>query len=449
MSLSDEEAEQIVIGSLLQNSEIFSEISDILRPEDFFYESHRTIFNAIAEERDNQNKPDLLLIIAHLKQRDLLAKVGNRSYLTKVAGLSSPFSATTYAKTVKDFAMRRQLLGKIKEVEKNTHDNAVSVENLLSETEKAIFSVSDRHSTFNVQHVKSVKDEFTEFIRNVKESDGGITGTPTGFGSFDQMTSGLKGGQLMILAARPGVGKTTLALNIARNVAQKSGKGVLVFSLEMTKLELLIRLVCAEAHLEAQRIQKGRITDREMKRIVEACKSLFETDLYIDDSADLSSWEFKQRSRRLNNNIHTQDKELGLIVVDYLQLMTDKGGGGESRQIEVANISRSLKLIAKDLNVPVLALSQMNRSIEQRGKDPRPQLSDLRESGAIEQDADIVGFLHRQEMFDKDLPDSEKGMAELIIAKHRAGPTGSIKLGFMKEHSVFMEVDYSETEVPA
>ena len=445
MALYDEESEQIVVGSLLQNPDIFIDVSQIIQAEDFFFETHRVLYRAIAEELDRGSKPDLLLIISNLKKKDELIKVGNRSYLTKITAMATSFGAGTYARTVKELSLRRSLVQKIKEIEKSAYDKNTEIDSLLANTEQAIFSISDRFSTFDIQHIKEVNEEFSEFIKKVKESKGGITGTATHFKQFDQLTTGLKGGQMIVLAARPGAGKTTFALNLARNVALTTNLSILFYSLEMTKLELLIRLVCADAFLDSAKIQKGFINEREMKKIVDSCRRLYAADIYIDDSAGLNTREFKQKSRRLDAMLETQQKQLGLIVVDYLQLMTDKERSREGRQVEVTNISRTLKMIAKDLNVPILALSQMNRSIEQRGKDPRPQLSDPRESGAIEQDADMVLFLHREDMFNKDVSESMKGQAELIIAKHRAGPTGKIQLAFMKEKNIFMEVDFIES----
>ncbi len=446
MALFDSESEQIVIGSILQSPDLFFDISQALRPDDFYFEAHRVIYETIAEEFDRNNTPDVLLVIASLKNKNLLESVGNRAAIMTVASLGSPLSAHTYAKTVKELSLRRQLLHGVKEVEKNVQDLQAPIESVFSQTEKMISGVADRQSSYNVTHVRELKGEFLTFLQKLKESQGGITGLPSSYRALDQLTTGFKGGQLIILAARPGAGKTTLALNIASRVALKSKKTVLVFSLEMTRLELLLRMVCSEGYLDSQKIQKGYMSEKEMQQLVNVMQSLNQADLYIDDSPDMSSWEFRQRSRRLANQLRAQNKKIDLIVVDYLQLMSERGRSVESRQLEVANISRSLKIIAKELNVPVLALSQMNRSIEQRGKDPRPQLSDLRESGAIEQDADIVMFIHREDMFVKDLPEELKGQAEIIIAKHRAGPTGSVNLMFIKEKNLFMDLELHEED---
>jgi replicative DNA helicase len=447
MALFDAESEQTVLGSILQSPDIFIDISQIVYPEDFYFETHRLIFTAIFELFDQQKKPDTMLVISELKNKNLLEKIGNKSAILQIAQMSSPIAAPTFARRVRELALRRRLLNEIKDIESNVQNTGTELNDILSKTEKSIVSISDRHTAYNVIHVREIQKEFSEFLDRLKAAKGGITGTPSGFTRLDQLTTGFKGGQLVVLAARPGAGKTTFALNIAQNVATRANKPVLFFSLEMTRLELLLRLVCADAFLDSAKIQKGYFNDNERKKITNSILKMQSSDIYIDDSPDLTSWEFRQRCRRLAGQLKSSNKEIGIIFVDYLQLMTaDKNRMSESRQIEVASISRSLKIIAKELNTPVIALSQMNRSIEQRGKDPRPQLSDLRESGAIEQDADIVMFIHREDMFNFDLPPERANEAEVIIAKHRAGPTGSVKLAFIKEKNLFTDLEIHETE---
>ena len=445
MQVYDQEAEQVVLGTLLQDSQSFTDISEVLKVEDFYYHSHRMIYESISDEIDKGSHPDILLVISNLKEKNILEKVGSHSYLTRIANLGSVVSAPTYAKKVKDLSLRRNLFNNLKEIEKVIDNPSVSLEELLSKVELAVFRIADRHSEYKVRHIKELNDEFIGYLKKLKASEGGVTGIATHYQGLDQITTGLKQGQLIVLAARPGVGKTTLALNIAHNVTMRSKLPVLIFSLEMTNLELLLRLVCADSYLESSKIQKGYINQKDMKKIYDSCSRLYASQLYLDDSATLNSWELKQRARRLASNLKTQEKKLGLIIVDYLQLMTESTRF-ENRQLEVSNISRTLKSIAKELELPVLAVSQMNRAIEQRGKDYRPQLSDLRESGAIEQDADIVIFIHREEIYNKDIPESEKGFAELIIAKHRAGPVGKVKLAFQKEKNIFMDTDLSEED---
>ncbi|MDH4200098.1 MAG: replicative DNA helicase [Spirochaetia bacterium] len=449
MALFDAESEQIVLGSIIQSPDVFNDVSQIVYTDDFYFEPHRIIYKIIFDLFDHQKIPDAMMVISELKNQNLLEKTGNRSAIIQMAGLSSPIAAPTYASRVRELALRRRLLNEIKEIESSVLNPGTDLNDILSKTEKSIVSISDRHTTYNVRHIRDINAEFLQFLENLKLSKGGITGLATGFHKLDQMTSGFKGGQMIVLAARPGAGKTTLALNMAQYVAMKSQKPILFFSLEMTRLELLLRLVCADAFLESSKIQKGYINEKEMGKIISSVQRVQSADIYVDDSPDLTSWEFRQRCRRLSGQLKSYNKELGLVVVDYLQLMTDKSRGMESRQLEVASISRSLKIIAKELNVPVLAVSQMNRSIEQRGKDTRPQLSDLRESGAIEQDADMVMFIHREDMYNFDLPPEQAGQADIIIAKHRAGPTGSVKLAFLKEKNLFMDTETHEAESPS
>lgn len=442
MALHDEEAERIVLGSFLQNYELIYDLGDQLKADDFFLESHKEIYQSILDLYDKEQHVDTMLVIDFLKQKNLLEKVGNRSYVFALADQGSPLSVHVYAKRVREFSLRRILLKELRELDRKTQDASVALEEVLGGTELSVQKITDRYSHYNVLHVKETGKEFAEYLEHIRKTRDGISGVATGFDELDELTSGLKGGQLLILAARPGVGKTTFALNLAQNIAYKNPLPVLIFSLEMQRLELILRLICADQFLESAKIQKGYINEREIKKMQTGAITLFGSDIYIDDSTDLSTWEFKQRSRRLASQLKSEKKKLGLIVVDYLQLMTEKGARYESRQSEVAHISRSLKLIAKTLDVPVMALSQMNRSIEQRGKDPRPQLSDLRESGAIEQDADIVMFLH-EPFVDSEEAKTEGGKTELIVAKHRAGATKTIPLVFKKEMNKF--TDYTPT----
>ena len=441
----DQEAEQIVLGSLIQNPEIFQEVSEFVKPDDFYFEQHRFIYISILEEMDQGRTPDLFILLSNLKTKNLLERVGNKSYLTQISGMGSSISAVIYSKKIKELSLRRSLLTQIKEIEKDSLDTTISLETLLSKTEKALSQIADRQTAYTVRHIRELNTEFIDYLEKVKTAKDGVTGIPSYFNSLDKITTGFKGGQLIILAARPGVGKTTFALNMAQRGAL-AGMPVVIFSLEMNALELLLRMICADALIESSKVQKGFISEKDMERIYKSAVKIYASQLYVDDSPTLTSWEMKQRSRRLANQLKAQGKKIGLIVVDYLQLMTE-GTRSENRQVEVSNISRGLKQLAKELDVPVIALSQMNRSVEQRGKDHRPQLSDLRESGAIEQDADIVMFIHREELYNKDLPENEKGIADLIIAKHRAGPTGNIKLAFIKEKNFFN--DYEEiSETP-
>jgi len=439
--LFDEDAEQIVIGTILNNNQYFFNINTKLDPIDFFVEKNRVIYQSLISEINNGISVDSLYLISLLKDKELLEKYGNRSYIFQLIEQSSPITFNNHAKRIKDFSIRRQLLTKFKELEKETVSSEVTLQELLGKTEEGIFNISNDYSSNTVHHISDVKDEFSEFLETVQKNKdkGGVTGLATGFSRLDSVTTGFKPGQLIVLAARPGGGKTAFALNIAKNVVLNEKKPVLFFSIEMTKLELLIRLVCSVAFVDASKLLKGHLNEREIKNILSALSRIYNSPLFIDESSDLNTFTLKQNARRLANQLKKDDQEIGLIIVDYLQLMTS-AQRKENRQIEVASISRLMKTLAKDLKVPVLSLSQMNRDVEQR-KNARPQLSDLRESGSIEQDADIVMFIDREEMYNHELEDSKKGRAEIIIAKHRAGPQDNFYLNFAKEKLHFQDIE--------
>jgi replicative DNA helicase len=444
VQLFDEEAEQVVLGSIMQTPSLFEEVAQILKPEDFYYEGHRIIYETIAAEMDRGEQPNAILIINALKSKNMLERAGNRAGIMKIASLGVLVGVNTFAEKVRELSLRRRLIMSFRELEKKAADAGCKLDTVLSDTEAALTHLAEGYSRYNVRHIRETNKEFLEFLRHVKESRDGITGTPSGFKKLDELTGGFKPGQMIVIAARPGMGKTMFALNIALNVCMNKHhpRAVAFFSLEMTRLELLLRLLSARAFLDSQKVQKGRISDKEMARLAHAAKEIYESEFYIDDSADLTTWEFKQRARRLGRTLKQQGKELGLIVVDYLQLMTDRDRAQDGRQNEVAAISRAIKLIAKDLGVPILALSQMNRSIEQRGGNPRPQLSDLRESGAIEQDADLVIFIHRDH--GKDVPEDKKTVTEIIVGKNRGGPRDDVKLSFLSDKSLVTDYDPGE-----
>jgi replicative DNA helicase len=442
MQLFDEEAEQVVLGSILQSPSVFEEVAQVLKPEDFYYEGHRLIYEAIASEIDRGEQPNAILIINTLKNSNQLERAGNRAAIMNIASLGVLVGIAAFTEQIRDLSLRRRLIVQFRELEKKAGDTNFKIDTVLTDTEGALTHLADRYSEYNIRHIKDTNKEFLDFIKHVREAHDGITGTGSGFKKLDETTGGFKPGQMIVIAARPGMGKTTFALNIALNVSMSKTRPMAVafFSLEMTRLELLLRLICSRAFLDSQKVQKGRVSEKEMARLAHTAREIYDSEFYIDDSADLTTWEFKQRARRLGRTLKQQGKDLGLIVVDYLQLMTDRDRSGDGRQNEVAAISRAIKLIAKDLGVPILALSQMNRSIEQRGKDPRPQLSDLRESGAIEQDADMVIFIHREHQ-GKDAPEDKRNLAEIIIGKNRAGPRDSFEFAFLSDKSLFTDYE--------
>ncbi len=445
--LYDDSAEKSVLGGIINDTSLFVEVSGILKAEDFYRESHKLIFQAFVEEFERGSIPDIHLVTATLKKKGELEKVGGGDYLLDVAYSGSMLSLDRFARKVKELSLRRKLLENLKAIQIKVINPENSFNPVMEEAEKMIYDISEHAGeSTGVLHIKNIDPEFREYTENVKTAQrtGSVPGLATHFPRLDKILTGLKPGQLIILAARPGQGKTTYALNIATNVFLKSRKPVLFFSLEMTRIELFIRIVAAESWIDSREFQRGIIRDADGPKISAAVNNIYASDFYLDDSPNLTSWDFRQRSRQLARTLEKSGKSLGLIVVDYLQLMQHGDGDGsryESRQMEVARISHSLKIIAKDLKVPVLALSQMNRSIEQRGKDQKPQLSDLRESGAIEQDADIVMFIHQKE---REEGSKEEDVADVIIAKHRAGPTGVVEMYFMKKYNIFHEIDRTE-----
>lgn len=443
MQLFDEDAERVVLGSLVQEPGIITETASLLKPEDYYFEKNQLIYKTILAEYEANEAVDPLAIITRLKNQNELEKSGNRSYVLETFSMGTSLSLATFQNRIKSLALRRQVITALKDIQGLALDTNIEVEEMLNEADLKISKIANQSVATDVQHIRTFEKEFREHLQNLFKNRGNPDGLSSGFKGLDFYTQGFHPGQLIILAARPSIGKTALALNMALNAAYHHKSTMLIFSLEMSRMELTKRLVSTHAHVEGQKLMKGNFSKAESEKIASALSEIMQTDLYIDDSAGLTSWDFKQRSRKLARELKTQGKKIGLIIVDYLQLMTETGRM-ESRQTEVAAISRTLKLIAKELDVPVLALSQMNRSIEQRGKNPQPQLSDLRESGAIEQDADIVLFLHREDFGkrEEEVPENKRGLAEIILAKNRSGPTGIATMVFQKHYYKFVDHEY-------
>lgn len=442
----DEDSEKTVLGSLLSDHELFSQVSEIIQPSDFYSNRNRLIYETIAESIDEGIEPDSLYIVSKIRGKGQLENAGGSGYIHDLSNFSSPLTVINVASSVRDLALRRTLLTNIKDVEKKVQNSEFNIETLLGDTEQAVFQVADRYSTNDIRHIRELQDEFIEYLAKIKEAQGKVTGLATHFSEFDKMTSGMHPGQLLIVAARPGVGKTTFALNIAKNAAVNEKAVVLFFSLEMPRIDLLVRMICSYAGVDSGKLRRGNINEKDTMKMVNAANKFYETDFYFDDYTGLTIWDLKQRSRRLASTLKTKGQKLGLIIVDYLQLMsTPATERSDSRQQQVASISRGLKLIAKELEVPVIALSQMNRDVEQR-KDQKPQLSDLRESGAIEQDADMVMFIHPEKPAEEGgaqaetLP--ENSLVEIIVAKHRAGPSGNFKLGYAPHKFLFLNYEH-------
>ena len=451
MTLCNHDSERSVLGGILANSKLFGEVAAVLEASDFESPKHVVIFEAFTSLQSSiPPKPiDTVMALTELKRSGNAVLSGGALYLADLED-SCPTSANTihYAKEVKELSVKRQLLTTCEELTKLANDPKCDAAQLLDEAQRRVFAVSEKRQEGDLKVFSSVLDNTLAIIDKLRESGTGITGLSTGLAELDRQLTGLHGGELIILAARPGCGKTSLAMNIASHAALRCDTSVAVFSLEMPEDQLATRFLASESRVSMKRIREGRLSGGEMDKIQHHAALLWNIPLFIDDSGSLSSFELQTKVRRLQSKIAAQGKpRLGLIVVDYLQLMHQRGS--ESRQLEVSEISRSLKCLAKDLDVPVIALSQLNRKIESRGGKGKPMLSDLRESGAIEQDADVVMFIHKESTSDKEeasAPADGQGIEmELVIAKQRNGSTGSIPLIFFGSCVRFESMKYEGT----
>ena len=427
------QAEQSVIGGLMLDNSTWDQVADRVSAEDFYRREHQLIFSVIAMLADEQKPFDVVTLAEELERREELEEVGGLPYLAALAeDTPSAANIRAYADIVREHSVTRQLIRVGTEIaESGFRPEGRKVAQLLDEAENKVFQIAEqRHKEGEgFQSIKSLLGKTVNRIDELYGNDDPITGLSTGFDDFDKMTSGLQPADLIIVAGRPSMGKTTFAMNMAENVAIKSGLPVAVFSMEMPGEALTMRMISSLGRIDGHRIRTGQIEDDEWPRLTSTVNILSQAQLFIDDTAALSPTDLRARARRLMR----EQGQLGLIVIDYLQLM-QVPGGGENRTNEISIISRSLKALAKELNVPVIALSQLNRSLEQR-PNKRPIMSDLRESGAIEQDADLVVFIYRDEVYN---PESEhKGMAEIIIGKQRNGPIGTVNLTFLGQFTKF------------
>jgi replicative DNA helicase len=427
------DAERSTLGSMFLEKDAILKGAEILRPEDFYREAHRVIFEAVVRLANKGEPVDIITVSEELKQGNMLEKVGGAPYLTALAN-SVPTAANIeyYARIVEEKSLLRSIINVATNIVSMGYAGTEEVNNILDEAEKQIFQISQKRNVKGYVSLKNILVETFERIEKIYESKGGVTGLATGFTDLDRMTAGLQPSDLIILAARPSMGKTTFALNIASHASIDLKKPVVVFSLEMSKEQLALKLLCSEAGVDNQRIRTGSLMDSDWPRLSHALGKLSDSVMFIDDTPGVSALEIRARSRRIK-----AEHDLGLIVIDYLQLMQSRGRS-ENRQQEVSEISRALKSLARELNVPVMALSQLSRAVEQR-TDKKPFLADLRESGSLEQDADIVAFLYRDDYYNPDT--DRKGITELIIAKQRNGPVGTVELFFQKEFSKFGGLD--------
>ncbi len=441
---NDLAAERAVLGGVMTDNSAFSEIATLLEPTDFFHPVHAAIYEAFKNLQIAipPSPIDQLTVSAELRKLGKLGMTGGAAMLAELeAAVPTTANLLPYARIVQEKSLKRRLITACQGLRELAIEPSTELTELLDESQRRIFQIAERHREGDLAPFNQVLEHAIQIIEKMQESGGGVTGLATGFIDLDHMLTGFHAGELIILAARPGIGKTTLALNIAANAAIREGKGVAVFSLEMPQDQLAMRILSTETRVELKRIREGRLSAEQSNKITSAAESLWSRPIYIDDSGSLSAFELRTKIRRLHSKLATMNPpiELGLIVVDYLQLMHQRGA--ESRQSEVQEISRSLKSLAKELSLPVLALSQLNRKVEERkGQKGRPMLSDLRESGAIEQDADVVLFIHK----DLEEPGEEAAKprgrseeVELIVAKQRNGPTGTVRLLLTPEYTRF------------
>jgi replicative DNA helicase len=425
------EAEQSVLGGILLNNQALNSVLEVLKAGDFYSEAHRKIYAAIVELSERNEPSDLVTLSSILRDRKHLDQAGGTTYLASlVDNVPSSANIVHYSKIVKEKSILRSLIATATEILNKSYDASRDVEIVLDEAEHAIFDISEHKIKPAFYPFKEIIKDSVKTIEKLYERKELVTGVPTGYAKVDDMTSGLQKSDLIIIAGRPSMGKTAFALNIAQYAALEAAVPVAVFSLEMSKEQLAIRMLSAESRVDSQRIRRGFLGETDWPKLIAAASRLSEAPIFIDDTPAITVLEMKAKARRLKAEVN-----LGLIILDYLQLMRSSGYK-DSREQEISDISRSLKALAKELNVPVVALSQLNRKVEDR-QNKRPQMADLRDSGAIEQDADIIAFIYRDEVYDKSEENPERGMAEIIIGKQRNGPTGMVKLAFLEKYTRF------------
>lgn len=433
------EAEQAILGAVLLQAEAMITAMERVKSDDFYSAAHQRIFEAMVELGENNQPIDLVTLTAYLQDRQMLEEAGGITYLAKLAN-AVPTAANVeyYAQIVEEKSMLRRLIRTATNIVSSGYAAEDDVGALLGEAEAKILEISNRRSSTGFISIRDVLMEVFERVEMLYSNKGGASGIPSGFSDLDKMTSGFQRSDLIIVAARPSVGKTAFALNIAQNVGVRAKETVAIFSLEMSAGQLVQRMICAESNVDAGRMRTGFLEGDDWEKLTMAIGSLSEAEIYIDDTPGITVADIRAKCRRLK-----KERGLGMILIDYLQLIQGRGKAGENRQQEVSEISRTLKQIARELEVPVIALSQLSRGVEQR-QDKRPMMSDLRESGSIEQDADIVAFLYRDDYYDKE--SEKKNIIEIIIAKQRNGPVGTVELAFLKQFNKFVGLDRTHQE---
>ena len=432
------EAESSVLGGILLENDAINVVLESLRAEDFYRESHRKIFRAMIELSDRSEPVDIITLSEVLKNRGELEAVGGSAYLASLNDfVPTAANISYYARIVREKSILRYLINAATDIATKGFEGQGNVEELLDSAEKAIFDITEQRIKSSFVKVGDMMKDSIKMVEKLFERKTMITGVPTGFKDLDSKTAGLQAGDLIIVAARPGMGKTAFSLNIASHAAF-AGHGVAIFSLEMAREQLALRLLCSEARVDNSKVRTGYLSDRDFPKLATAAGKLHDALIYIDDTPAISVLELRAKARRMARD---RDKKLSLIIVDYLQLMRGSGAA-QNREQEISEISRSLKALAKELSVPVLAISQLNRRVEDRN-DKTPQLSDLRESGDIEQDADVIAFIYREAAYN---PKSDDNTATITIAKQRNGPIGDLNLTFLREFTRFEDYTGREEE---
>lgn len=433
--------EEAVLGALMLDRDAMSNVLDILQPESFYLEAHKLVYKAILRLFEHSKPVDLLTVSQELRQTGELEAAGGPAYIVSLTEkIASSANIEYHARIVAQKYIQRELISVSNKIIRDAYEDTTDVFDLLDTAEQGLFDIAEKNMSRSYETMGSLATKALKQLEELKNREDGLTGVPTGFTDIDRLTSGWQPSDLIILAARPGMGKTSFVLSLARNAAAEFQRGVAIFSLEMSALQLAQRIISMEAEVSSQKLRNGQLEDYEWQQLQSAIERISEAPIYIDDTPGINIFEIRAKCRRLK-----MQHDIQLVIIDYLQLMS---GGGENakgnREQEVSAISRALKMLAKELNVPVIALSQLSRAVEVRGGSKRPQLSDLRESGSIEQDADMVSFIYRPEYY-QILEDEEgqslKGIAELIIAKNRHGALDTIKMRFTADFARFSDLD--------
>lgn len=432
---NSKEAEQSVIGSMIMDRDAIVTASEMLHKDDFYYQQYGIIFEAMVELFTAGQPVDLVTLQNKLKEKDVPEEISSLGFVRELLE-SVPTSANIkyYATIVNENAVKRRLIRVTEGIENECYAGKESLESVLNKTEKDIFALLNSRSGGDFVPIRQVVLNALEKIENASKQSGAVTGIPTGFTDLDYRTAGLQPSDLILVAARPSMGKTAFVLNIAQHVAFREAKSVAIFSLEMSKEQLVNRLFSLESRVDAQALRTGNLSDADWEQLIEGAGIIGDSKLIIDDTPGISISEMRSKCRK-----YKLEQGLDIIIIDYLQLMSGSGRGNESRQQEISDISRSLKGLARELNVPVVALSQLSRAVEQR-PDKRPMMSDLRESGAIEQDADVIMFIYRDDYYNKDT--ELKGISEIIIAKQRNGPIGTVNLAWLPQYTKFGNLEH-------